>query len=432
MSIAVIMAGGKGTRLASITGDEIPKPMVPIAGKPILLRQLETLYSGGVKEFIFIVGHLHEKIMEFFGDGSKFGVSVSYIVESEPLGSAGALFYLKNRLKDDFFLVFGDTIFDIDLDRMLDFHHARRAAITLLAHPNSHPYDSDLVVTDPDGKVTAILDKNVKRDFDYLNLVNAAFFIVSPRALEVLSSPLKLDMEKGLIANRIKEYNDVYAYTTTEYIKDAGTVDRLESVERDIVNGTVHSRNLSLKQRCIFLDRDGTINKFVGFLRSPDQVELLPRAAEAIAKINASKYLAVIVSNQPVIARGEVDESGMLKIRRRLETLLGNHGAYIDAVYYCPHHPDKGFEGEVVELKIDCDCRKPKPGLLLKAAKELNVDLSESWTVGDSWRDVGAGIAAGTHTIRLTCGEPFKDGPEAELICSDLYQAVDQILRRKE
>ena len=428
MIVAVIMAGGKGTRLSSVTGDEIPKPMVRIAGVPILERQLMSLKGCGITKFYIVVGHLGEKIREYFGDGGAFGVTIEYITEETPLGSAGALYYLKGKIAEDFFLVFGDTVFDIDLDAMLSYHRRKGGALTLLAHPNSHPFDSDLLVVDDDCKVTALLSKKEPRG-DYFNLVNASFFLVSPRVLDCFSAPEFRDMEKDVVKGRMERYGDVYAYITTEYIKDVGTVSRLRSVGQDIVDGTVSARNRKHKQRCIFLDRDGTVNEYVGFVTKPDQLRLLPRAAEAIARINRSGYLAVIVSNQPVLARGEVDKEGMAAIWRRFERLLGECGAYVDGTYVCPHHPDRGFEGEVAALKIDCDCRKPKPGLFFRAAEELSICLEDSYCVGDSWRDIAAGIAAGCHTVRLTCGEPFAEGhADAEDVCSDLYEAVNYIL----
>lgn len=427
---AVIMAGGKGTRLSSVTGDEIPKPMVKIADVPILERQINTLKNCGISTFYIVVGHLKEKIIEYFNDGSAWNVNINYIEEREPLGSAGALYYLKDKISDDFLLVFGDTVFDIDVEKMVKYHKKKKAALTLLAHPNAHPYDSDLLVVDNTKRVTALLGKHEPRN-DYSNLVNAAFFVVSPCVLNDFSAPICADMEKDVVLNRIKKHNDVYAYITTEYIKDVGTADRLRSVEMDILNGTVAARNLKCKQRCIFLDRDGTINEYVGFVTTPKSVRLLPRVSEAISMINGSGYLAVVVSNQPVLARGEVTCEGMIAIQQRLETLLGNEGAYVDATYLCPHHPDKGYDGEIPELKIDCDCRKPKPGLILKAASELSIDLENSYCVGDSWRDVAAGKSAGCHTVRVTCGEPFTDGHfDAEFVCSDLYEAVKYILKR--
>ena len=133
----------------------------------------------------------------------------------------------------------------------------------------------------------------------------------------------------------------------------------------------------------------------MGFLRNIDDFELIEGVAEAIKLINQSGYLAIVVTNQPVIARGEVSWEELYEIHKKMATLLGKDGAYVDGIYICPHHPDKGFEGERPEYKIECDCRKPKPGLLLQAAKDFNIDLSESYMIGDSHRDVEAGENAG-------------------------------------
>lgn len=129
---------------------------------------------------------------------------------------------------------------------------------------------------------------------------------------------------------------------------------------------------------------------------------MIDGVSEAIKKINASGYLAIVVTNQPVIARGEVTFQELEEIHNKMETLLGKEGAYLDAIYYCPHHPHKGYEGERPELKIECDCRKPKPGMLLKAAEDYNIDLSQSWMIGDGENDVKAGINAGCKTVLLS------------------------------
>lgn len=131
---------------------------------------------------------------------------------------------------------------------------------------------------------------------------------------------------------------------------------------------------------------------------------MIDGVAEAIRKINESGYLAVVVTNQPVVARGEVSFEELEEIHNKMETLLGKEGAYLDAIYYCPHHPHKGYEGERPELKIDCDCRKPKPGMMLKAAADFNIDFSKSWMVGDGENDIKAGINAGCKTVLLSNG----------------------------
>ena len=193
----------------------------------------------------------------------------------------------------------------------------------------------------------------------------------------------------------------MYAYDSSEYVKDMGTPERYEQVCRDYLSGKVERKNLRNPQKAIFLDRDGTVNHYVGFLRKIEDLELNEGAAEAIRRINDSDYLAIIVTNQPVIARGEVTFEQLRQIHNKLETLLGKEGAYIDGLYFCPHHPDSGYEGEVKELKIECDCRKPKPGMLLKAAEDFHIDLSQSYMIGDSDSDMGAGSAAGCKCIKI-------------------------------
>ncbi len=167
------------------------------------------------------------------------------------------------------------------------------------------------------------------------------------------------------------------------------------------MHGRVSGKNLKNKQKAIFLDRDGTINKYVGFLRDIDEFELLDGVADAIQEINASGYLAIVSTNQPVIARGEVSFDELEMIHNKMETLLGQKGAYLDAIYFCPHHPHKGYEGERPELKFDCECRKPKPGMLLKAAQEFNIDLAQSWMIGDGENDIKAGMNAGCKTALI-------------------------------
>ena len=193
------------------------------------------------------------------------------------------------------------------------------------------------------------------------------------------------------------------------YAKDMGTPDRYYAACKDFAEGKIQGKNLRNKQKAIFLDRDGTINRYVGYLRKVEEFELLPGVGEAIRKINASGYLAIVVTNQPVIARGEVSLEELQIIHNKMETMLGKEGAYLDGIYYCPHHPSKGFEGEVQELKIDCQCRKPKPGMLLQAAKDFNIDLSDSWMIGDERRDIEAGKNAGCKTALIGSGEFGQD-----------------------
>lgn len=419
----VIMAGGKGTRISSVASD-IPKPMIKVEGIPVLEREIECLKNQGFCDIILTVSHLGNIIMDYFGDGSgnspvtgePFGVHIDYYFEKEPLGNAGALFKIKDKLTSDFLLLNADAMFDVDFNRFVAFHRKHGGLVTLFTHPNSHPYDSGLIIANKNGVVEKWLTKEEERPTYYKNRVNAGLHVINPKVLELVGinadsvgkvgvdgKPVKVDLDRQLL-KPLAGTGKMFCYDSPEYVKDMGTPERYYSVCKDCKEGRISAKNLKNKQKAIFLDRDGTINKYVGFLRNINDFELIDGVAEAIRKINESGYLAVVVTNQPVVARGEVSFEELEEIHSKMETLLGKEGAYLDAIYYCPHHPHKGYEGERPELKIDCDCRKPKPGMLLKAAEDFNIDLSKSWMVGDGENDIQAGINAGCKTVLLSNG----------------------------
>ena len=432
---AVIQAGGKGTRISEITGDVIPKPMLEISGYPILYHQMMNLKKNGITDITVIIGHLGNVIKDYFGDGKQFGLNISYIEEDpqKPLGTAGSLYFLKDKLKENFVFLLADVFIDIDFEKMEQYHTANNADVTLLTHPNGHPFDSDLVVEE--GGVVKAFDykSNDRTTYNYKNLVNAGVMIFSPSVFKYLTELRKYNYEKDIIVPLINE-GKVVSYKSSEYAKDMGTPERYRRVQEDYNSGICDAKNLANKQKAIFLDRDGTINEYVGFLRKEEDFRLIPGVSEAIKKINNSGYLAIVVTNQPVIARGEVTEEGLEEIHKKMETLLGLDGAYIDDIYYCPHHPDKGFEGEIPELKIECDCRKPKTGMLEKAAREHNIDLSSSVMIGDSTLDIKMAENAGMQSVLLKTGQKGEDGKydvSPTLIAEDLNDAINKIICKK-
>lgn len=401
------MAGGRGTRISSVAND-IPKPMIRIGEKPVLEHEIECLREQGFADIIITVSHLGDVIMNYFGDGSAispvtkqpFGVNIEYFVEKEPLGNAGALFKLKDKLTEDFLLLNADAMFHVDFNRFVAYHRKREGLVTLFTHPNNHPYDSGLIIANKDGVVQQWLTKEDARPKYYCNRVNAGLHVISPVLLENEIKTAKIDLDRQLL-KPLAGSGKMFCYDSPEYVKDMGTPERYCTVCKDYEDGKIGSKNLKNKQRAIFLDRDGTINKYVGFLRKTEDFELLDGVVEAIKRINASGYLAIVVTNQPVVARGEVNYEELDEIHKKMETLLGNAGAYLDKIYYCPHHPHKGYAGERQELKIECECRKPKPGMLIRAAEDFNIDLEKSWMVGDSQTDIEAGNAAGCRTILI-------------------------------
>ena len=426
----VIMAGGKGTRISSVASD-VPKPMIRIGDMPVLEHEINCLRDQGFTDLIITVGHLGHIIVDYFGDGSKlspctgkpFGVNIEYYIENEPLGNAGALFKIKDKLTEDFLLLNADAVFDIDFNRFVEYHKHKGGVATLFTHPNSHPYDSGLVIADQNNTVQQWLAKEDPRPTYYRNRVNAGLHILSPKLLDCAIDTPKIDLDRQIL-KPLAGTGKMFAYDSPEYVKDMGTPDRYETVCVDFLRGTVQQKNLKQRQKAIFIDRDGTINKYVGFLRDINEFELLDGTTEAIKMINKSGYLAVVITNQPVIARGEVTWGQLQEIHDKMETLLGLQGAYLDGIYLCPHHPHKGYEGEIEELKIDCECRKPKPGLLLQAAKDLNIDLANSWMIGDRESDIQAGRNAGCYT-----GYIGSDDYHQDITGNSLLEVISQIIK---
>lgn len=431
----VIMAGGKGTRISSVASD-IPKPMIQVEGKPVLEHEIECLREQGFDDIIITVSHLGNIIMDYFGDGSAispvtgktFGVHIEYYFEEQPLGNAGALFQIKDKLDSDFLLLNADAMFDVDFNRFVDFHKSHGGLVTLFTHPNSHPYDSGVIIADEHGAVERWLTKEDDRPKYYRNCINAGLHVISPKILETEIMTSKVDLDRQLL-KPLAGTGKMFCYNSPEYVKDMGTPDRYYSVCEDFKAGRVKGKNLVNKQKAVFLDRDGTINKYIGFLRDLDDFELIDGVASAIKAINVSGYLAIVVTNQPVIARGEVSFEELQEIHNKMETLLGEQGAYVDAIYYCPHHPHKGYEGERPELKIECDCRKPKPGMLLQATKDFNIDLEHSWMIGDGENDIAAGKNAGCHTALIATDE-HDYGQEVSV--TSLYEFVERYICQEE
>ena len=393
------MAGGRGTRISELFPD-IPKPMIPVCGVPVLEREILSLKEQGFTDIILTVGYKAEKIINHFEDGQRYGVHIEYFIEKEPFGNAGALFQMKDKLVEDFLLLNADAMFNVDFNRFVAFHKRHGGLVSLFTHPNNHPYDSGLIISNEKKQVMQWLSKEDNRPEYYENRVNAGLHIINPEVLNKERLAGKIDLDRQVL-KPLCGTGKMYCYDSPEYVKDMGTPNRYYAVCSDFKNGIVEEKNLKKKQKAIFLDRDGTINKYVGFLREEEQFELLDGVSEAIKKINQSGYLAVVVTNQPVIARGEVTYDKLQEIHNKMETLLGKDGAYLDGIYFCPHHPDSGFEGEIKELKIDCNCRKPKPGMLIKAAEDLNIDLSMSWMIGDGKSDILAGKNAGCKTALI-------------------------------
>lgn len=428
-----ILAGGKGTRLGHIT-KLIPKPMVKFIGKPILEYQINYLRRNNFTDINILLSYKGDVISNYFGDGSKWGVNINYYNDDFPLGTAGALKNIENFIDEDFLLLYGDTIMDINIDYMLEFHKKNKGLATLFVHPNDHPYDSDLCSIDKKNKILNFFSKPHSTKKNYKNLVNAAFYIMSPEIFKYIDKGINCDFGKDIFPKLTSLKLDVFAYNSPEYIKDVGTPERLKSVEKDYRSGKINLLNKKNKQSAIFLDRDGVINYDDQIVDSPSKFKFYIGVKEAIKKINKSNYLAIIATNQPMIAKGFATFDQLDEVHNFMETELGKKGAFIDRIYFCPHHPEKGFPGEIKTLKKKCNCRKPNTGMIDNAVDELNIDIKSSFFIGDRTVDIKAGNDAGLITILLKQGFSGKDNKykiSSDYVFDNLNQAVDFILEKE-
>lgn len=426
----VIIAGGKGTRMGSAAA-EMPKPMLRVGDKPVLEHQIGCARENGITDIIILTGHLSEIIETHFSSNSFEGMNIACRREPFPMGTAGCLRLLEADLNEDFLVIYGDVMADLHMEPMIRRHRDSGACATLMVHPNDHPFDSDLLDIDGEGRITGLYPKPRPERGYYRNLVNAGFYVLSPDILKYIADNGAQDFGRDVFPRLFRDRAGLYGYLSSQYIKDMGTPERLREVTYDLLSGRIRRLNAKNRQAAVFLDRDGVLNREVNFLSRPEELELLPGVDKAIRKINKSGILAIVASNQPVVARGECSLEGLREIHNKLESLLGNAGAYLDRIYFCPHHPDRGFEGEMPEYKIACDCRKPQPGMLLQAMNDCNIDPAKSFMVGDSTADIQAGKSAGVRAILLKTGYGGADGrfqARPDAICSDLEEAVDIII----
>ncbi len=427
---AAILAGGAGTRMGKLS-ETIPKPMLPIGGKPILEHQVELLKASGITDITLCLRHLSPVIEEHFGDGSRWGVKINYSLEDKPLGTAGCLRNAFPGADREILVLYGDVMVWMDLREMIRRHRHSGADAILAVHSNDHPFDSDLLETDENMRVIKIHPKPHPEGAWLPNLTNAAVYVLGPELLKIIPSEQATDCARDIFPEALRQGIHLQAYRTAEYIKDAGTLQRYPEVTADWESGKIEQMHRKNPRPAVFLDRDGVLVREVNHLHKPEQLDLLPGAAEGLKKLNAAGFITVLVTNQPVIARGMCTVNELKIIHNKMETLLGREGARLDAIYFCPHHPDRGFPEEVPEYKIPCRCRKPNTGMIEQATEEFNIDLENSWIIGDTTVDIETARRAGIKSILVETGYGGKDrrhNVKPISLCRDLPEAAERII----
>lgn len=432
---AVIIAGGKGTRLGRIT-ERLPKPLIKIGGKPILEHQINLLAKSGIKEIWLLIGYKGGMISDFLGNGQKWGIKINNFKEANPLGTAGALKSISKNLADDFLVLYGDVMVNFDLARFINFHsqNSKGNFATIIVHPNNHPFESDLVEVKANRIINIYPKPHTNVTWRH-NLVCAGVYILSPKIFPFIPSEKELDLGKDIFPQLLKDKKKITSYNSFEYFRDTGTPIRLKQVKKDYRQGIYQRLTLQKKQQAIFLDRDGVINPEVNELINIDDLALFPFTHKAIKRINESIFHTIVITNQPMIAKGKLTVGGLDQIHRKLESLLGRGGAKIDAIYYCPHHPQSGWKDEKKKLKIKCKCRKPQIGLIKRAVKDFNIDLKSSFFIGDSLTDYKTAKNAKIKFIGVQTGHGIAQLSQLSqangdkfLLKKNLVQAVESIL----
>jgi mannose-1-phosphate guanylyltransferase/phosphomannomutase len=407
---AAIIAGGLGTRAASMTADQIPKALLPVAGVPIIFRQMRVLRREGVTRVSVLAGHLGDRLKPALApEAAALELELRIVVEPEPLGTAGCLTALDPGAQETL-LVYGDMLFDVTLAPLWELHRRKNALLTVVAHPNDHPRSSDLMV-ERDGLVQAILPHRQPRHHDYRNLVPAGLYIASPAFFAALEPGAKADLINDVLPRLVAAGTPIAVYNTPEYLRDVGSPTRHALAERDLLSGQVGALNGAHPRAAIFFDCDGVLNEEPGDpgVVTPDDVRTIPGAGTALRRARGAGLLAVAVTNRPQVAKGLVTFEGLDHILGRLEALLAEDGGVLDRIYFCPHHPESGFAGEIAALKIRCECRKPGTLLLRQALADLPIDRSASMLIGDSLRDIGAARGIGIWAYGVRTGHGCRD-----------------------
>ncbi len=426
---AVILCGGVGTRLGSLVA-EIPKPMLQMAGKPLLVHSIERLRRDGFDDFLLAAGYRAHVIRDYFAR-YDLGVSVRVFEEPEPLGTAGPLRLLEPYLDERFLVLYGDVFIDFSVDELWKTHEDSRPAATLLVHPSEHPWDSDLVEVDGESRVRNFLPAGQPRGTPR-NLANAAIYVVTQQLIPLIPVNQRSDFVQHVFPAALQAGVRLQAHVFSEdgFFRDMGTPERLQTVLEylDDKEAVEAARRKRKPIRTIFLDRDGVINEDIDVLDHPLKLRLLPGAGQAIARLNERRYHVIAITNQPVLARGLCDVATLDEVHRTLHAELRRDGARLDAIYYCPHHPETHHSEGVHDLRIACVCRKPATGLLMRARRDFQIDLASAVMIGDREVDVLTAHRAGIRSILVGRADASRFRIKPDCAFARLPDAVDAIM----
>lgn len=374
---AVILAGGRGTRLRPFT-DTKAKPMIELHGRPFLVHLIELLKDNGITDIVLLLGYLHKSITSYFGDGSQFGVRIQYSIRPHDYETGTLLVNAAPLLREQFLLLYCDNYWPLDLKRLEQFHTQHETPATVTVCTNTDGVTKNNIAVDEKGYVTRY-DK--QRKASGLNGVEIGFCILDKKVLQ-LAPPGSFSFEETILPQLIRQHQ-LAGYRSDQRYYSIGSHERLPLTEQFLT-----------PKKVAFLDRDGVINKKAAradYVKKWEEFEFLPGSIEAIKLLNNKGWDAYVITNQPGIARGFMNEKDLEHIHTKMQHELKKNGAHINGLYHCPHGWDEG-----------CSCRKPEPGLLIAASQEHHINLRKSIFIGDSEHDMEAGKAVGCRTIQVS------------------------------
>lgn len=403
---AAILAGGLGTRLRSKVSDR-PKVLAEVGARLFLAYLLDQLAAAGCRTAVLCTGYLGAQVERAFG--KNYGpLRLVYSQEQMPLGTGGALRLALSHLESDPVLVMnGDSYCDLDVEAFWHWHLRQQvaASIALARVGRSERYGR--VKIGADARVTDFAEK---QDGAGAGWINAGIYLLSQEVMQLIPQGAGNSLEKDVFPDWVGR--GLSGYMSLGRFIDIGTPEDFAAAE---------SFFAGMKQRrFVVLDRDGTIIEEREYLSRPDQVTLIPGAGDALRALRQMGLGLVVITNQSGISRGFFDRSQLERIHHRLEQLLEREGVQLDGVYFCPHVPDD-----------DCDCRKPRLGLIEKAAKELGFNPQNSIVIGDKFCDIEMGRMAGalTFLVRTGYGGQFANAAVADFVVDDLLAASRSIGR---
>lgn len=379
---AVILAGGRGERLRPFT-DRNPKPMVPINGKPFLELLIEMLRENGMKEVVILSGYLGNKIKDYFGRGSRFGIKIKYsytpfLDENGQENESGIRIKNAQDLLDDIFLLmYCDNYWSLQIEKLERFYQEHNTEAMVTAYSNKDNSTKNNILIDDNGYVVKYDRSRMEKN---LNGVEIGFFVINKEILKMIPEE-NCHFERDILPKLISQ-KQVSGYLTDRKYYSISNLERAKLTERFLRS-----------KKVVFLDRDGVINKKApkaDYVKNWSEFEFLPGVIEGIKLFNKKGYQIFVITNQPGIARGMMRKQDLDLIHQKMEQVLEKQGAKLAGIYCCIHGWDE-----------DCECRKPKPGLLFQAAREHYLDLTKTIFIGDDERDIQAGEEAGCKTILI-------------------------------